>query len=135
MVLVDASVWVDVLRDSSKRCAAVLKELVGERELVFTRPTQLELLQGARGEQEWELLSVYLESQEYIEPLPSTWKDAARIYFDLRRQGKSVRSMIDCLIAQLAIDSNALLLHRDSDFELIGSIRPLQQIRVEWDRP
>jgi predicted nucleic acid-binding protein len=57
---------------------------------------------------------------------------AARTYYDLRRLGRTVRSAIDCCIAQAAIDHQALLLHRDRDFDTIAQIRPLRQVRMEW---
>lgn len=99
-----------------------------DEEIALTRFVQLELLQGARDEREWGLLSEALETQEYLEPLPSTWSDAARIYFDLRRMGRTVRSPVDCCIAQIAMDRDAMLLHRDRDFVEIASIRPLRQV-------
>jgi predicted nucleic acid-binding protein len=58
------------------------------------------------------------------------WTDAARIYFDLRRTGRTVRSPIDCCIAQIAIDHAALLLHRDRDFTTTAQMRPLREMRV-----
>ena len=58
---------------------------------------------------------------------------AARIYFDLRRQGETVRSPIDCCIAQLALAHEILLLHRDEDFNKIARIRPLHQSWVSWE--
>ncbi len=89
-------------------------------------------MQGCRDEEEWALLSEYLTTQEYLDPTRETWPAAARIYFDLRRQGLTVRSPIDCCIAQLAIDHNLLLLHRDRDFETMANLRPLHQCFVEW---
>ena len=38
----------------------------------------------------------------HIEASVETWQAAARIYYDLRRQGLTVRSPIDCCIAQIA---------------------------------
>jgi len=92
----------------------------------------LELLQGARDEREWNLLREYLEVQQYLECRPTSWADAARIFFDLRRRGKTVRSPIDCCIAQLAIEHDVLLLHRDRDFEVIAEVAPLSQRRLRW---
>ena len=34
--------------------------------------------------------------------------------------GLTVRRLVDCLIAIVAINANALLLHADSDFDLIA---------------
>ncbi len=93
--------------------------------------TQLELLQGSLNEQEWILLSTYLEVQDYIELIPSSWQSAARIYYDLRRQGPTVRSPIDCCIAQAALENDLLLVHNDRDFETIAQVRSLQHLRFQ----
>jgi len=132
VVLVDTSVWIDVLRDKRGAKRASLVRAVADDEVVLTRFNQLELLQGCRDEKEWGLLKPYLDAQEYLEPSPDGWLDAARVYFDLRRRGRSVRSPIDCCIAQAAIEHGALLLHRDRDFEAIAEIRPLRQLWVDW---
>jgi len=101
---------------------------------VLSRFHQLELLQGAKDEEEWELLEDYLASQCYLEMSPGAWNEAARVFFDLRRRGLTVRSPIDCCIAVLAIDNDLPLLHRDRDFETIVSIMHLKQRWVEWER-
>ena len=132
MVIVDTSVWIDVFRDSSAKKRAILEKAAPVEDVVLTPFTELELLQGCRDEDEWVLLSSYLEHQEYVEPHRDSWSSAARIYFDLRRTGKTVRSPIDCCIAQLAMENRFLLLHRDKDFETIAEIRPLQQRFLKW---
>jgi len=38
-----------------------------------------------------------------------------------------VRSPVDCCIAQLALESGALPLQRDRDFEVVAQVRPLRQ--------
>ncbi len=129
MLIVDTSVWVEVLRDAGKR--AVLEGALGGGDVVLTRFTQLELLQGSRDEREWRLLAEHLEGQEYVEMTPRTWPDAARIYFDLRRDGTTIRSPIDCCIAQLAIEYDGELLHRDRDFEVIATVRRLRHRRLD----
>ena len=127
MVLVDTSVWIDVFRDSAGRVRDELKRVTGDDDTVLTRFSQLELLQGARGENEWSVLSGYLEHQDYLEAGADTWRNAARIYFELRRRGHTVRSPIDCCIAELARRHDALLIHRDRDFVTIAEVRPLRQ--------
>ena len=130
MVLVDTSVWVNVFRDASGAERNALKILIGDDDVVLTRFNQLELLQGARDEQEWTLLVSYLDNQEYLEAQADTWRNAARIFFELRRHGRTVRSPIDCCIAQLALEHDALLVHRDRDFETIAKMRALRQQRI-----
>jgi predicted nucleic acid-binding protein len=131
--IVDTSVWVDVFRDGSMHRRRQLEALVDPDDVLLTPFSELELLQGCRNEQEWALLAAYLETQEYVEPARSTWAAAARIFFDLRRLGKTVRSPIDCCIAQIAIERRVPLLHRDREFEVVAEIRPLQQTSVRWN--
>lgn len=127
MVLVDTSVWIAIFRDATGVERIALTTLLGEEEVALSRFHALELLQGCRNESEWDLLKTYLSDQHYLELNTSSWEQAARIYFDLRRRGRTVTSPIDCCIAQLAIDHNVRLIHRDKDFEAIANIRPLRQ--------
>ena len=55
------------------------------------------------------------------------WQTAARLYYDLRRQGLTVRSPIDCCIAQIALENRLMLVHDDRDFITISQLVPLQQ--------
>jgi hypothetical protein len=129
MILVDTSVWIEMLRDRQGRTRGVFQAFRGDEPYVLCRFTQLELLQGAKDEREWGLLDEYLSAQYYLEATENTWRDAARIYFELRRKGLTIGSPVDCCIAQVAMDGDALLLHRDRDFEKIGRIRPL---KLSW---
>jgi predicted nucleic acid-binding protein len=131
MLLIDTSVWISVFRDRSGQVRQHLETLIADQDVFLTRFTQLELLQGSRNEQEWTLLSTYLEAQDYIELKPPSWPEAARIYYDLRRQGLTVRSPIDCCIAQIALENQLLLIHNDRDFETIAQVRSLQNLRFQ----
>jgi predicted nucleic acid-binding protein len=131
MLLIDTSVWISMFRDRSGQIRQQLETLIASREVLLTRFTQLELLQGSLNEQEWTLLSTYLEAQDYVELTSSSWQEAARIYYDLRRQGLTVRSPIDCCIAQVALENNLLLIHNDRDFETISQVRSLQHLRFQ----
>jgi len=127
MILVDTSVWIEIFRDKTGQIVSDFQERVKDHLVCLSRFNQLELLQGAKDEKEWSLLEEYLSSQYFLETSPLTWREAARTYFDLRTQGITVRSPIDCCIAQLAIENEALLLHRDKDFEMICKVKPLRQ--------
>jgi predicted nucleic acid-binding protein len=127
MILVDTSVWISVFRDQSGEIVAAFRKKVGSDLVVLSRFNQLELLQGAKDLREWQMLEDYLATQIYLEASADTWRESARIYFDLRRKGSTVSSPVDCCIAQIALESGALLLHCDRDFELIGKVRSLNQ--------
>ena len=126
MILVDTSVWIEVLRDRQGDVVESFRKKTYGEILVLSRFTQLELLQGAKSGGEWKLLEHYLSTQLYLEATEKTWADAARIFFELRRKGITVRSSIDCCIAQIALEHDAFLLHKDADFDRIASIRPLR---------
>ena len=130
MIIVDTSVWIEVLRDRSGEIVQAFRRKVSGEVYVLTRFTQLELLQGARDEYEGQRLEDYLSTQFYIETTGKTWGEAARIYYDLRRTGITINSPIDCCIAQIAIETDALLLHKDQDFERIAKIRRLSVLLI-----
>lgn len=127
MIIADTSVWISILRDKTGKATEAFHRRIGNDFYLLTRFTQLELLQGAKDENEWQKLDNYLSTQYYLEASSQTWQMAARVFFDLRRKGITVRSPIDCCIAQIAIESGSLLLHQDRDFEKIADIRPLTQ--------
>lgn len=132
MIVVDSSVLISFFRGLSTPGADRLAELelLGEP---FALPVVCcqEVLQGARDEREWETLDTYLSSQWLLAPADpwETHRRAARIYYECRRRGVTVRSTVDCLIAQLVLDHAGILLHEDGDFERIREIRPLRTLR------
>lgn len=131
MILIDTSVLVDVLRDKSGENADRLLMLIGDEEMAFTRFTALEVLQGARDKRDWDCVSSILARRTLVGSSDDTWADAARICFDLRRHGTTLRSIVDCCIAQVAIERGVKLVHNDKDFERISEIVPLDQTRLK----
>lgn len=131
MLLINTSVWISVFRDRSGQVRQQLETLIAARQTLLNRFTQLELLQGSLNEQEWTILSTYLDEQDYVELTSSSWQAAVRIYYDLRRQGLTVRSPVDCCIAQSAIENDLLLVHNDRDFETIAQVRTLRNLRFQ----
>ncbi len=131
MVLIDTSIWINVLgKRKSKSYTQNLQDVIGGRDIVLTRFQQLEILQGCSTEKEWGELSEYLDGQDYLETLSTTWQSAARIFYELRKKGLTVRSPIDCCIAQIAIEQRVLLIHNDRDLDVIGKHFPLRHLRI-----
>ena len=129
MILVDTSVLIHFLKcvdtESSRRFSIVLQRGIpfGINSLIFQ-----EILQGAGSEKEFVTLKKYLETQRFYhlkEPIESFVK-AAKIYLDCRKKGITIRSTIDCLIAQTALENDLLLLHEDSDFDLMAKVIALK---------
>jgi len=131
MFLIDTSVWISVLRDRTGKVRSSLEVLLKDEKIFMSRFTQMELLQGSRDEREWTLLETYLHDQDYVEQTPNTLIGAARIYYDLQRQGLTARNSIDCCIAQLAIENQLTLVHNDRDFDAIQIVRSLSCVRFQ----
>ena len=131
MIVLDSTVLIDILRDRTGQARRALELRVGGETLAITRMTQFEIMRGCRDRRQWDRLARYLAAQHTVEASEITWEEAARIVFDLKKRGKTIRSTIDCVIAQVVIEHERLLLHNDADFELIASVRPLKQERID----
>jgi len=127
MYLVDTSVWIDYIQGRDTEAVMLLDELL-QNPLAVNLNDQiyLEILQGAKSEKSFDTLKRYFSGQRF-----SNFKDsreshanAARLYFDCRRNGITVRSSTDCLIAQCALENELVLLHQDSDYIKIQSVVP-----------
>ena len=66
-----------------------------------------------------------------IPTLTADYDDAAALYRRCRRQGETVRRLIDCLIASAAIRAGAPVLHNDADFEALARHTELRTYEAE----
>ncbi len=127
MVIVDTSVIIDYLKgiDNSK---TALFDLILSKSTDYgiTVYTYLEVLQGARNDQELKTLEEYLSTQQIICPPADAgfYRKSAFNYYTLRRKGVSPRSTIDLLITTMAIEHKFSLLHNYSDFDLMARHLP-----------
>jgi predicted nucleic acid-binding protein len=129
-IIVDASVWVDLIRDKTGRVATLLQSAVAGDEIVMIEPVRFELLQGCKSNAEWLSMDLRISAFKLLPVTPEIWTNGARLSFECRRAGKTIRKSLDCLIAQMAITHACHLLHNDRDFEVISSLSPLQQTAV-----
>ena len=125
MILVDTSVWVDYLRGSDTVATTRLRELLATRpsEVVTCEPVAMELLAGAGDD----LAVARLE--RLTTGLPSVTLDprldfraAATLLRQARRRGETVRSLVDCLIAAVALRHDVTVMHKDRDFDVLAPL-------------
>jgi hypothetical protein len=123
MILVDTSVLLDFFKGSGNEATEKFKTVLNQK-IPFGINSFIyqEVLQGAKSKKEYSLLKKYLGSQRFFHPKHpvDSFAKAAKIFFDCRKKGITVRSTIDCLIAQMTIEHNLLLLHNDRDFDAIA---------------
>ena len=123
MYLVDSSIWIDAINNALSPAALFLKSLpLGScalMPLIYT-----EVLQGAKNQKTFNTYQFYLSPQKfyYLKNPQESYAQAALIYFKCRKKGITVRSTVDCLIAQCAIENDVILLHNDQDFVKMASV-------------
>jgi len=83
-----------------------------------------ELLQGSRNEKEYNLLKDYLSTLPFygLKYGKQSFENSALIYVNCRKNGITVRSTLDLIIAQIAMENNLFLLHDDADFVNISKV-------------
>jgi predicted nucleic acid-binding protein len=131
LVLVDTSVWLAFLKGRATTPVGYLRSALDkDLPVSLTAFIYQEILQGADSEKAFQRLRRFFAGQRMLEPTRGldSYERAARIYFDCRRLGITVRSTIDCLVAQIAIEHDALLLHDDRDYH--GIARAVPQLRL-----
>lgn len=129
MVLVDTSVWVQTFR---RRKPFDLEGVVSFEEIVTCLPVIQEVLQGFSDEHTFRTAREAMYSLPVVEvPLAGTVFDqAVALYRGARRQGLTVRSSVDCLIAACAIRNDLTVLHVDRDYTALAKVSELKQKAV-----
>jgi len=85
-----------------------------------------EVLQGIRDDRQFTAVEAQLNNLSYLDLTRTHFVTAAQIYRTLRNHGLTIRKPIDCMIAAVALEQQAALLHNDRDFEAIATQFPLQ---------
>lgn len=128
MIVVDTSVWVDVLNGSPTPEAEICIGLIESREPVaLTDVIYTEILQGLRAGPDVDRVERHLRAFPILrlEALDD-FTLAAELFRTAREAGATVRKTLDCLIAAPCVRTGAPLLHRDSDFDRLATCTPLR---------
>lgn len=126
MILVDSSVWIDLLRKKQTPQTQRLRDLLETNHAAIAPVIYQEILQGASSLENLARLREYFSSLPFLLPLApiGTYEKAGEFYVRCRRSGITPRSPHDCLIACIAIEHRTPLLHDDRDFEAIARVEP-----------
>lgn len=132
MILVDTSVWIDFLNGANSKERHTLHRLIEEEEdISITEIILTEILQGIKDDENFKRVKDYLLAFPLQRPKGTeTYLKAAGIYRDCRKKGKTVRKTVDCIIAAICIENNLILLHKDSDFDVMEECVGLKVLRL-----
>ncbi|NOT86078.1 MAG: PIN domain-containing protein [Methylococcaceae bacterium] len=131
MYLVDTSVWIDFIRGKHNPAVEQLRILLATGQSAgLSSVIYQEILQGSESEQRFNQFCDYFNELLFYHPKHpmDSYAQAAHLYFTCRQKGITIRSTIDCLIAQIAIEHDLILLHNDRDFKYLADIAP--QLKV-----
>jgi predicted nucleic acid-binding protein len=123
LILVDTSAWIEFLRGTGSPVHLRLRDLLQQDDpLGTTEVVVMEVLAGARDEAHLERLrrAVLGRCELVAGHGLADHEQAAAIYRRCRARGATVRRLIDCLIAAVAIRAGVPLLHADRDFDEIA---------------
>jgi len=128
VIVVDTSVWIDVLNGVSSPGADRCVELIREgAPVALTDVVLTEILQGLRSDQEAR------EVEDRLRAFPILRLEgvddfvlAALLHRTARRSGITIRKTLDCLIAVPCVRTGAPLLHSDEDFDRLASCTALR---------
>lgn len=125
MILVDTSVLIGYFKGSVGLPYKTFDNII-ENNIPFgiCNIVYQELLQGSRTESEFNQLKEYLQTIRFYDVQQGTlsYEERAFNYFTCRKSGITVRSTLDLLIVQIAIENDLYLLHNDHDFVHIAKI-------------
>ena len=125
MILIDTSVLIDYFKGIENNSVLKFEEILSQAiNYGINNYIYQEILQGSLNEKEFYTLKSYLDNFIFYDLKNGrlSFSEAAKIYFTCRKKGVTVRSTIDLLIAQTAIENNLSLLHNDSDFDNIAGV-------------
>jgi len=127
LFLLDTSVWLDVLPPGGTNLSLRdrVDALLAADRVAITGMVRLELLGGARTDREWDQLNNHVSALHQLTVENDIWQEAARMGFQLRRQGVTV-PFTDLTIGTVAIDTDSVLPHRDRHFDMMAHHLPLQ---------
>jgi len=129
MLLVDSSVWIDAIRGADSEATRFLAMRDEEEELAVAGVIFQEVLQGTTDDAVYRALHSRFSAMLLLETRElSTYEIAAQLYRRARQSGFAIRKSTDCLIAALALEHGALLVHNDRDFVHLAQVEPALMI-------
>jgi predicted nucleic acid-binding protein len=128
VIVVDTSVWIDVLNGEASPAAATCVRLIeGGEPVALTDVVFAEILQGLRNNEEAAEVGAHLRAFPILRlQALEDFSLAAELYRTARRHGVTIRKTLDCLIAAPCVRAEAPLLHADADFDRLATCTPLR---------
>lgn len=127
MIVVDSSVWIDAFNGINTKQTDILDYILGKEEVIITDHILLEVLRGFINEKDYNAALYYLERFRCYSTLGKELAiKCVENYRYLRKNGITLKSTVDLIIATYCLENNLPLLHNDHDFDPLENHLGLQ---------
>jgi predicted nucleic acid-binding protein len=132
VIVADSSAWIALLRNLQTRVAEKLLEAFEARDVAVTEVVVAEVLSGTADDIRTRrtrnlLLGCPLLRLRGLRDFEA----AAELRRVCMREGETVRSVLDCLVAVPAIAAGVPVLHADHDFDVLARHTPLEVVSFD----
>ena len=130
--LVDSTVWIRHLRGNAAVTQRLADAVSHGDVLLSCGPIAMELIAGANERNDRAVDRIVQSVRQLTIDQHEDFAAAGRLSAMARRRGLTVRSLVDCLIAAVAIRHGGVVVsHCDADFDRLTEVSPLRAER--WD--
>ncbi len=121
-ILVDTSAWIEYFNKPDSKTGKTVEYILRNSRAVLAGIVLTEILQGAKIKTEFDAILESMLALSLVEASLSTWIEAGRISFALRKKGITIPTT-DLIIASLALENNCSILTLDPHFQKIPGVK------------
>jgi predicted nucleic acid-binding protein len=114
--LIDTSVWIAFFKNRDNHLVEKVEDVLKFTDVYVPKVVIAELIQGAKSEKEISVIEEFVEAFNIIDQTESTWLNAGRLSFSMKRKGVTV-NIVDCYIAVMANENNCRIFTLDEHFK------------------
>lgn len=129
MILVDSSVWIAYLKNTPIPQVEKLNHALQNDFVLMCEVVSIEVLRGISNDQQFKRVKNLFLSLEQVEVShKNAWMESVDWFRMIRKEGYTVRSQMDILLALFCHKSGVALLHNDHDFDLMNEFYPINMV-------
>ena len=124
MILIDTSAFIEFLNRTGSCEDILVEQLIrNDEDIALADITLTEILQGIKSDREYRAVKASLLTFPVLSLNGAeSYIAAAELYRKCRKKGFTIRSTVELLIAQIALEQGAALLHNDRDFDALAQV-------------
>ena len=120
-VLLDTSVWIDVLRGKTPNLVVITRELLNDDRVLTCGPVMFEIKRGLRPQERNKILQLF-DALNRLSVDETVWDSAGDLDASLREKGITIPPM-DVIIAQICLHHDVFLFTMDKHFRSVPELK------------